>query len=130
MTQHPQSSPTHVLVVDDDYGIREVVAEFLFDEGYHVTGAADGRAALERLQAGEQPCVILLDLNMPVMTGWEFRDQQLQDPALASIPVIIISADRNLLVSPNLQAVDYFPKPIDFNRLIEVISQFCNGATG
>lgn len=122
-----QSSATYILVVDDDFGIREVITEYLGDEGYTVIGVGDGRAALDRLQAGDQPCVILLDLNMPIMTGWEFRSMQLQDPALAGIPVIIISADRAMLAATNLSAVDYFGKPIDFPRLTSVVGQYCGG---
>jgi CheY-like chemotaxis protein len=80
-----------VLVVDDDADIRELLVEFLGSEGYDVAAAGDGVEALERARA-HRPDVILLDLMMPGMNGWEFRDVQLRDADLADVPVIVISA--------------------------------------
>jgi CheY-like chemotaxis protein len=69
---------------------------------------------------------VLLDLNMPVMTGWEFRDQQRKDPKLAEIPVAVISADRSLEHPANsISALDYFRKPIDLERLLSVLENVC-----
>src|SRR5690242_6605113 len=81
-----------VMVVDDDDDIRETLVGLLEDEGYEVVAHPTGRDALDALQAGILPRVILLDLMMPVMGGGEFRPAQLGDPALASIPVILITA--------------------------------------
>ena len=81
-----------VLVVDDDQAVRDALRELLETEGYAVEEAADGRSALQRLQAGLRPSVILLDLMMPVMDGWDFRQAQLADPNLRDLPVLIITA--------------------------------------
>src|SRR5262245_27439609 len=86
------SSPL-VMVVDDDEDIRETLAELLQDEGYRVMAVANGREALERLRENhDKPRVILLDLMMPVMDGWQFHREQQVDPTLASIPVVVITA--------------------------------------
>src|SRR5919206_1695644 len=94
-----------VLVVEDDFAIRETLRELLEDEGYRVAWAANGKEALARLHE-RAPRVILLDLMMPVMDGWEFRVAQQRDPALASIPVVVISADHGLEQKVSSLAVD------------------------
>lgn len=116
-----------VLVVDDDPFIREVIAEILQDEGYTVTQTANGEEALSYLQQQtEPPCVILLDLMMPKMNGWEFRAAQRQNPALADIPVFTISAHADLLTAASqLDASEHFPKPIDIDRLLVAIQRYC-----
>jgi len=116
-----------ILVVDDDTDNREAVVAFLEGEGYAAEGAEHGEAALRRLRASDQSfCLILLDLFMPVMNGWEFRTQQLDDPTLAALPVVVISADRAAVEhSANLGAVDTMIKPIDFDRLLETVAQHC-----
>jgi CheY-like chemotaxis protein len=82
-----------VLVVDDDATVRELLVEVLQFSGLDVCTAANGRDALARLRCGELlPDAILLDLDMPVMNGWQFRREQLLDPALADIPVLVASA--------------------------------------
>jgi len=75
-----------VLVVEDDRDVRESLVAVLEDAGYRVMSAADGRAALDLLRAGPRPAVILLDLMMPVMDGFEFRAEQVRDPSLADVP--------------------------------------------
>src|SRR4051812_30460195 len=84
-------APT-VMIVDDDESILDGLAELLESEGFRVATALHGMAAIEQLQAGLRPCVILLDLMMPVMDGWDFRQRQLADPRLRNIPVVIITA--------------------------------------
>ena len=81
-----------VLIVDDDSAVRTALKELFETEGYAVAVASNGRAALNHLGAGLRPCVVLLDLMMPVMDGWDFRTEQLKDPALKEIPVFIITA--------------------------------------
>ena len=81
-----------VLIVDDDSAVRTALKELFETEGYTVVLAANGRAALNRLMEGFRPSVVLLDLMMPVMDGWDFRTQQLREPALKDIPVFIITA--------------------------------------
>lgn len=85
-----------VLVVDDDRDNRELLVELLASEGYLVSSASDGKIALAEARA-TRPDVILLDLMMPVMNGWEFRDAQLRDPDLARVPVVVVSAFEDTL---------------------------------
>lgn len=115
-----------VLVVDDDSGIRETLAEVLHDEGYDVVTAMHGRDALDKLRAdGRQPCVILLDLMMPVMTGGQFYAEQQKDPKLASIPVVIISADGNVANKAQPFGGEFIAKPVRVEKVLEVIHRHC-----
>jgi CheY-like chemotaxis protein len=115
-----------ILIVDDDPGIRQLLSVFLNHKGFTAASAANGQEALEYLQSNpELPDLILLDLMMPVMDGATFRHTQRADPALAGIPVVVISAAENIAVqAPTLTADAYVPKPIDFDRLAEVIEQY------
>ena len=81
-----------VLIVEDDLDTREMLGRFLELEGYTVETAENGKRALERLGSGVGACVILLDLMMPVVDGWQFRQEQISDATLAAIPVIVVSA--------------------------------------
>ncbi|MBS1151105.1 MAG: response regulator receiver protein [Myxococcaceae bacterium] len=85
-----------ILVVEDTPEIREAVAEILAQEGHSTIEAADGREALAALRGGAKADLILLDLMMPGMGGLEFREQQLRDPLLADIPVILMTAVRKI----------------------------------
>ena len=88
--------PITVMVVDDEKDPRESVCEWLIAQGYTVVPARDGADALQRLRSENcKPDVILLDLMMPGMNGWQFREQQVKDPGLADIPVIVITANRD-----------------------------------
>lgn len=121
-----QPAPGYILVVDDDAAIREALTLVLEDEGYTVRSAANGRDALQLLRAGEAPPqVILLDLMMPVMSGWDFRAEQQRDPALAAIPVVVLSADRSLQTKAAMvQAQGYLAKPVDISVLIDTVSRY------
>ena len=112
-----------ILVVDDQPAIREMFAALLEDEGYAVACAANGRAALDYLrQAAELPGLILLDLAMPVMTGYEFLREQRQNPLLASIPVILMTARGNFeQQGVESCAAQYIHKPTDLDTLLEAI---------
>lgn len=116
-----------ILVVDDDDDIRELLAEVLRDEGYRVTTARNGSDALTQLRAGGTlPSLILLDLMMPVMNGFEFLAACRSDPALARIPVAVISAhgglgpaERSAIAAPILR------KPLALTTLLEVVGRLC-----
>ena len=108
-----------VMVVEDDAAIRELVIQALTFEGFMAVGARDGREALRRLREEHvQPEVILLDLMMPVMDGWHFRAEQLKDPALAGIPVVVMSA-----ATDELPAEAHVPKPFDVDVLLDAVSR-------
>jgi CheY-like chemotaxis protein len=118
-----------VLVVEDDQAIRSMLVELIAEEGYSVSSAGHGLEALKQLHGSEtRPCLILLDLHMPVMSGWEFRAAQQQDALIGDIPVVVVSADRSLQYgAPTLDAVEYLSKPIDFSRLLGLLERYCGG---
>jgi CheY-like chemotaxis protein len=121
------SEPCSVLIVDDDHGIREVLSEVLVDAGYQIASAEDGARALDYLQqAPVLPRVILLDLMMPVMTGWEFRLTQQQNPRIAPIPVVALSARGGIEHEQYAVTVDAFMrKPVDLDQLLDLIEDYC-----
>src|SRR5437870_3267633 len=114
-----------VLVVEDDRDLREMMLQLLAAEGFEPIAACDGIEALERLRSSaEAPHVILLDMMMPRMDGWTFRAVQEGDPDLAPIPVVVLSAaPRDQLKSVHAAAI--LQKPLDYERLIEVVSANC-----
>ena len=114
-----------LLVVEDDEDIRATVSTILTDEGYQVIDVADGAAALRYLRSGAtRPSLILLDLMMPVMDGWGFRAAQLEDPELAFIPVVILSAANDLQERVReLHVEDCLAKPLDLPRLLDAIER-------
>jgi CheY-like chemotaxis protein len=114
-----------VFVVEDDIDTRDMLARFLELEGFHVELAANGQQALERLSAGVHPCVILLDLMMPIMDGWQFRRQQILDAQLAKIPVIVVSAAGKERIA-EIDANAYLSKPVDLDQLLERVSRYCS----
>lgn len=115
-----------VLVIEDDDAIRETLADILQYEGYAVTTASDGREALARLRSGPYPALILLDLMMPRMNGWEFRAEQLVSQEFAAIPVIVLSgAHDGQRQATFLNASGFLPKPIEVLRLLEVVRHYC-----
>jgi DNA-binding response OmpR family regulator len=112
-----------VLIIDDDPNLRELMAETLKLEGFDPQVAMNGLHALERLQHIE-PRAIVLDLLMPVMDGWGFRDAQRLIPIVADIPVIVVSAAPADQMR-GLDAAAILPKPVDFNRLVDVLRVHC-----
>lgn len=113
----------HILVVDDDQGALEALSDILEYEGYSVLRASNGLQALERLQdSSPRPELIILDLLMPVMDGWEFRQRQKQDPDLAQIPVLVVTA---IGTTAGIDAVQIIHKPIDVDALLRTVSQLC-----
>jgi CheY-like chemotaxis protein len=115
----------YILVVDDDDAIRESVVEALEDASYPVKAAHHGREALDILRAGDgRPCLVLLDLMMPVMDGWAFAREQSLDPALAGLPVCVITAVGTSHPIPS-DAVAVVRKPFKLKELLDVVQQHC-----
>jgi CheY-like chemotaxis protein len=116
-----------VLVVEDDLDIRQALIEILEDHGFTAIGAADGAHAMQfLLGAPELPCVILLDLMMPVMDGATFRQAQRSDPRLAAIPVVVLSAYRDVdRHADGLDAVSILRKPPSVRELVNVLRTHC-----
>jgi CheY-like chemotaxis protein len=112
----------HILVVEDDADIREALAITLQSGGYEVGTAAHGREALDQLRHGRRADLIVLDLMMPIMDGWQFRREQQGDPRLAAIPVVIVSADGSVEKKATAIAAEgYIKKPIDPSVLLETV---------
>ena len=128
MSESRTSSPSEcqILVVDDNEQIRVAVADILEDEGYPVAHAEDGLDALEKLRTGLCPRLILLDLMMPHMDGATFRRHQAQDPSLANIPVVVVSADWRIhQVARDLGVAGALPKPFSAKALLDVVHEIC-----
>ena len=113
-----------VLIVEDDVELRDMMAQLLTLEGFVATAVANGREALDYLRLGDRPDIILLDLMMPVMDGWEFRRKQQSDPALATVPVVVLSALDHRRAA-DVDAVAFLKKPLDFDRLLELVRHYC-----
>ena len=114
-----------VLIVDDDFDIREALGLILRDEGYVVDAAANGQDALDHLSRSAHPSVILLDLMMPVMNGIQFRNLQRLDDRICAIPVIIISADSSVRDKAAAMGVGYLKKPLQLPHLLEELARLC-----
>jgi CheY-like chemotaxis protein len=108
-----ESEPLSVLVVDDERAIVEALSDLLESEGYSVATATDGIEALEQLLGGLRPCLIVLDLMMPRMDGWDFRQAQMKFADLKNIPVIVLSAAgfSEASVKAQLGNVEFLSKP-------------------
>jgi DNA-binding response OmpR family regulator len=115
-----------VLVIEDDEDIRASLLEFFDDHGYQARGAANGREGLTALTAGALPCIIILDLMMPVMDGWTFRAEQLRRADVARVPVVVTSAYKDVEDRiKGLQATGFLPKPIDLDALLGIVRAHC-----
>jgi len=118
-----------VLLVDDDTSSTEALCELLKLAGHDVDCADNGQKALQKLHEGRRErdyCVILLDLMMPVMNGYEFREEQLKDPSIASIPIIVITADgRAREKAAQLGSDRFFQKPLVPGELLRAIREYC-----
>jgi CheY-like chemotaxis protein len=119
----------NILVVDDDAHIRELLIEVLQDIGYDVGSAVNGYDALSVLRAcssSSRPCLILLDLMMPRMNGWEFIAAQQVDPAIAGIPIVVLSAHLDIEYhSTTLGVVGHLRKPVELDDLIAAVQRLC-----
>ena len=114
-----------VLVVEDDPELLHSLSEVLQSEGYGVARARHGLEALGRLRGGSRPSVILLDLMMPIMNGWQFRYEQRQDSDLSKIPVVVVSAKSDSRQHAEwLEADGYISKPIDPKQLFAAMARY------
>src|SRR5207245_3465087 len=105
-----QRQAKSILIVEDDADVRGALTAVLESEGYSAAGF----------------CMILLDLWMPVMNGWEFRAEQLKDPTLAEVPVIVVTADHFAAKSATaLAAVECMTKPVEIDHLLVQIERYC-----
>ena len=113
-----------ILLVEDDADIQEAMYELLVEEGFQVRAANNGAEALQRLSDDSfRPELILLDLMMPVMDGRTFRDKQLANPLYCTIPVVVISADRNAKEkSVQMQAAGFLAKPVNLEDLLSTLA--------
>jgi CheY-like chemotaxis protein len=119
------ASSGYILIVEDDDDIREALSQILELEGYTVREAANGREALDISSREPLPSLILLDLMMPIMDGWQFRSEQMKDPSLAKVPVVVISADAGVHEKvASFGAASVLPKPISLDRLLRAIEMF------
>jgi len=116
-----------VLIVEDDADTRGAIVEVLTDRNYRALEASNGADALDELRAAApQPCVILLDMMMPVMDGKEFRNVQRVDEALREIPVVVLSAHADATgLAEQMQAAGFLRKPVDLVTLVQTVEQFC-----
>jgi CheY-like chemotaxis protein len=117
----PQEHFASVLLVEDDKDIREAVSAVLESEGYTVLTAGNGKEALAILDRG-QPCVVLLDLMMPVMSGWDFMDEVKKNKRLEDIPVVVVSAYSERRAEGVRRVLK---KPLDVNQLLAAVAEYC-----
>ncbi|MEP6802759.1 MAG: response regulator [Acidobacteriota bacterium] len=121
----PQTTRRRLLLVEDDAELRQTLCDLLKDAGYDVECAENGRVALTFLENSAPPCLVLLDLMMPVMNGWEFRDAQSRNEKISNIPFVILTADgRADMKAETLRAAGYLRKPIRVDRLLGILAQF------
>jgi CheY-like chemotaxis protein len=119
-----------ILLVEDDRDVRDAMVEALQEAGYTVQAAEDGREALRLLRERHLPRVILLDLMMPNMDGFEFRAEQKKRAEWAQIPVVVITAEGRVdEQAPAIDTAGHLPKPIKLERLLEVARAHCGPAS-
>jgi len=126
--------PATILVVEDDEDIRDAIGEILSHEGYDVALAENGQHALEKLGELERPCLLLVDLVMPQMDGWDLMSALSKNDRLATIPVVVMSAASRpeRLEGHTLEGHTVVKKPIDLGIMLDIVKNHCcgEGATG
>lgn len=119
-----------VMIVEDDPDSREILSELVAGEGFRTLVASNGKEALAELEAAKGatlPCLILLDMMMPVMDGRQFRAAQREDPLLGKIPVVVLSAHVETMMTVDaMRAKAVLEKPVDFSELIGVVRDICD----
>ncbi|WP_409477597.1 response regulator [Pseudobdellovibrio sp. HCB154] len=124
----PSQHSNRLLIIDDALEMHSMLRTLLTEEGYIVHCVSNGQAALRYLRSVEElPGLIFLDLMMPIMDGYEFREAQLSDPRLAGTPVVIITADGHIESKKSkIKAIDSIKKPIDIDIMLQVIARYLN----
>ena len=123
----PSVGGAKVLLVDDDFAILDGVSDFLEGEGFSVVSASNGLDALNKLRSGLRVDVIVLDVMMPMMDGWDFRAEQLADPSLRDTPVVVISAygfSQNTL-QQQFKAHEVLSKPLELSVFLRALKDAC-----
>ena len=126
LQESPPATAKFILVVEDDPDLAHLVAEVLESAGYRAAVAGNGREALDQLRTHAHPDLILLDMMMPVMDGWTFREEQQKEPALAAIPVVTVTADGDARgKAAAIRAAGYITKPITIDSLLDAVERIC-----
>lgn len=112
-----------ILIVEDDEGIRDALKLILEFGGYEVETAENGKVGIERLSTIAKPCVILLDLMMPVMDGWAFADIMKKNMSFATIPIVVVTAFADKAKS--VGAARIVKKPVDMDTLLGFVREYC-----
>ena len=116
----------NILLIEDDEDLREALRDLFEDEGFNAWTAANGKEALECLRSRGRACLILLDLMMPVMNGWEFRAELERDPDLSRIPIVVCTAAAHAeQKAREIGAAAWLPKPTDAADLVRIAEEFC-----
>ena len=123
------SSARPILVVEDDREQREALCAMLDLEGFAHAEAANGKEALDYLGRSRAPCLVLLDLEMPVMSGWDFRARQLADERLSHVPVVVVTGNDEGLSRRFPGAKGFLRKPLNFEKLLAILSGVCHRGT-
>lgn len=122
---HTFESRETIMIIEDDHDIRVGIRSLLEDEGFRVLTLTNGRSALDMLErAQELPCLIVLDLMLPVMDGWNFAERLRDRPRLAAIPIAIMSAYED--PPPPAGVVGFLKKPVDTEALLQLVSIYCD----
>jgi CheY-like chemotaxis protein len=111
-----------LLIIEDDEAARTALGDIFDYEGYPVALCSNGQEALEYLHHQPLPALIILDLQMPVMNGWQFCHERSKDAALASVPVVVITAFQS---PANLDVDEVMRKPVDLERLMNTVRHYC-----
>ncbi|MFB6374898.1 MAG: response regulator [Bradymonadaceae bacterium] len=121
-------SSGHVLLIDDDHSSRRAFTRVLEIRGFTVTTARRGAEALEVMRSADEVDVIVLDLMMPEVSGWEVRERQLEEGILPDVPVVVFSGTSGDLVEEQiaLEAADHLVKPVGPTALCEMVEQYCD----
>jgi CheY-like chemotaxis protein len=116
----------NILVVEDDSTLRNAMGDLLGEEGISSTRAENGQVGLDLLRAGARPCLVLLDLQMPLVDGFTFRRRQLEDPRIAAIPVVVMTGQPGRAQEAERLGVALtMSKPVASSRVLGVVAQYC-----